>query len=221
MSNTPAAPLRRIITSHSPTDTTGSSVLLLDDSIPLHPILNSTAYITPIFSHLGCPTTSNHATSQGDITAAMKAVQRVVLDNGVNAQITELKPGVLVGMHRTSSVDYNVLIEGSVELIVPSTATPSDSSSDNEGVRTNTTGSKEVIDGGNQTSVTNEQAGTGSNGETRTWVYPGQIVVQRGTMHAWKAGPQGARWITIVISANPVVVGDQPGGKVLHDQDFQ
>ncbi|KAI0756927.1 hypothetical protein C8Q80DRAFT_1131159 [Daedaleopsis nitida] len=40
---------------------------------------------------------------------------------------------------------------------------------------------------------------------------PGDIVVQRGTVHAWKnPGPDWVRWITILIDAEPAVVNGSP-----------
>ena len=37
--------------------------------------------------------------------------------------------------------------------------------------------------------------------------HPGDTVVQRGTIHAWKnPGPGWARWMTILIDAEPAVV---------------
>lgn len=36
---------------------------------------------------------------------------------------------------------------------------------------------------------------------------PGDTVVQRGTIHAWRnPGPEWTRWITVVIDAKPAVV---------------
>ena len=36
---------------------------------------------------------------------------------------------------------------------------------------------------------------------------PGDVVVQRGTVHAWKnPGPEWVRWVTILIDAQPAVV---------------
>ena len=38
---------------------------------------------------------------------------------------------------------------------------------------------------------------------------PGDVVVQRGTVHAWKnPGPEWVRWVTILIDAQPAVVND-------------
>lgn len=52
--------------------------------------------------------------------------------------------------------------------------------------------------------------------EERTLVNAGEVVVQRGTLHAWEAGSEGARWVTVVVAALPVEVG----GRVLEDVDF-
>jgi hypothetical protein len=55
-----------------------------------------------------------------------------------------------------------------------------------------------------------------SGEEERTLVTAGEVVVQRGTLHAWEAGPEGARWVTVVVAALPVEVG----GKPLEEVDF-
>ena len=40
---------------------------------------------------------------------------------------------------------------------------------------------------------------------------PGAVVVMRGTVHAWKnPGPGWARWLTILMDAQPAVVNGQP-----------
>ncbi|PSS37660.1 hypothetical protein PHLCEN_2v484 [Hermanssonia centrifuga] len=40
---------------------------------------------------------------------------------------------------------------------------------------------------------------------------PGSIVIQRGTMHAWRnPGPEWARWVCVLVDADPAVVNGQP-----------
>ncbi len=56
----------------------------------------------------------------------------------------------------------------------------------------------------------------GREGEERTLVKAGEVVVQRGTLHAWEAGEEGARWVTVVVAALPV----QVGGEALEEVDF-
>lgn len=53
-------------------------------------------------------------------------------------------------------------------------------------------------------------------GETRTEVGAGEIVIQRGTLHGWEAGPEGARWCTVVVAALPV----EKDGRVFAEVDF-
>lgn len=102
----------------------------------------------------------------------------MVLPDGVNGQITELKPGVRVGMHRTNSVDYNVMVRGGAWHITPDP--------------------------------------TVEGKEQKEWVGEGDVVVQRGTMHAWQAGAEGARWVCVVVAAKPVVLD----GKELEEIAF-
>lgn len=52
--------------------------------------------------------------------------------------------------------------------------------------------------------------------DNRVLVKAGEVVVQRGTIHAWEAGDEGARWCTVVVSALPV----EAGGKELEEVDF-
>lgn len=88
-------------------------------------------------------------------------------------------------MHRTSSVDYNIMVKGGAWHITP------------------------------DPTVTEAGEG-GRKGEKREWVGVGDVVIQRGTMHAWEAGEEGARWVCVVISAKPVVLD----GKELEDVAF-
>lgn len=63
-------------------------------------------------------------------------------------------------------------------------------------------------------------------GEQRELVRVGDVVVQRGTLHAWEAGDEGARWVCVVVAAEPVRVGGagegegEGEGKVLEEVAF-
>lgn len=85
---------------------------------------------------------------------------------GTNLQSTELPPGALTPMHRTSSLDYNILIEGEVVLIL-------------------------------------------EDGTEKHLKAPGDTVIMKGGLHAWKnpSKDKTVRWITALLSADPVVVG--------------
>ncbi|OCF39438.1 hypothetical protein I317_06762 [Kwoniella heveanensis CBS 569] len=175
---TTVRPLRRIVTSHDPADVDGENVTFHDDAVPLKSVLDGQAHISPLYSSTGIPAHNPHVVTSQHIADAVAAVPGVVFPGGTNCQVTELAPNFKVGMHRTSSIDHNIIVEGSATLIVPD----------------------------------------GKGGERRTVVRAGEVVVQTGTIHAWEAGPEGARWITVVVAANPVEIPDQQ--KKLEDVDF-
>ncbi|GBE77990.1 hypothetical protein SCP_0108720 [Sparassis crispa] len=88
----------------------------------------------------------------------------IVMRSGTNFRYTDLAPGATAAPHRTASLDYNVLIQGKLILIL-------------------------------------------EDGTDRTFETPGDVVVQRGTIHGWKnPGPEWTRWITILVDARPPVV---------------
>lgn len=47
--------------------------------------------------------------------------------------------------------------------------------------------------------------------EQETIVNVGDVVVQRGTLHAWRAGPEGVRFVSVLLDAAPVQSTDQDG----------
>jgi len=89
--------------------------------------------------------------------------------NGTNLRCTDLAPDTETPMHRTVSLDYNILLQG--ELIL-------------------------TLDDGSETHLKN----------------PGDTVITKGSMHAWRNPSQEwARWMCVVIAAEPALVG----GKLL------
>jgi len=88
---------------------------------------------------------------------------------GTNLRSTELEPGAATPMHRTSSLDYNILVSG--ELIL-------------------------ITEDGTETHLKN----------------PGDSVIQRGTMHAWRnpSESQPVRWVSVLIAAKPAIVNGEP-----------
>jgi hypothetical protein len=185
----PFGPQRRILTSHAPNTPAGQSepnVVTHDLSVQGRPVVLPTskdgkadAYIASIWA-----TTSNPAVSAFTLDPSnpdedtATQVKGLVHPDGSHCQVTDLEPFTEVGMHRTSSVDYNIFVKGSATLITP----------------------------------------TGPNGEVQeTEVNVGDVVVQRGTLHAWKVGKDGARWITVLVAAEPVKDGN---GKALEDVDI-
>lgn len=157
-------PVRRILTSHNPEDTNGTSVVVLDDTINLARGASGQGGHSPVYSSVGFPIETAHSTTRDSITNALKQAASIVTPQGTNGRIVEMTPGGKFGMHRTNSVDYDIFLAGSAYLVTPS-----------------------------------------PDGEVRTLCRAGDIVVQRGTLHAWEAGPEGARWFSVVIAAKPVV----------------
>ena len=205
---TPFSPFRRIVTSHTESDTDGSDVLLHDDTYALKPVLGGRAHVGYIFSSLDLPSTSAHHLSADGVKEATDRCAGVVLRGGVNGQITDLPPHQGVGMHRTNSLDYNILLKGSVWLITPTKEASNSATKATTGGRSGSSGSSD----GKQ--IPDEA----KDGEEWTLVKAGDVTVQRGTMHAWKATEEGARWVTVVVDALPVKV--DATGEELKERDF-
>ena len=100
------------------------------------------------------------------------------MPDGSNCRVTDLENGAEVGLHRSSSVDYNIITAGSAYLVLP-----------------------EYNEAGKMT--LRERL-------CRT----GDVVIQRGTLHGWRAGPEGVRWITVILPAQPAMVNGQALGDV-------
>ncbi|KXN90063.1 hypothetical protein AN958_05068 [Leucoagaricus sp. SymC.cos] len=114
----------------------------------------------------GVPVNDNNACDDGAKRVIEDASNfGLVHPFGTNLRSTELGPEAVTPMHRTSSLDYNILVSG--ELIL-------------------------ITEDGTETHLKN----------------PGDTVIQRGTMHAWKnpSGTQPARWISVLVAAKPASV---------------
>ncbi|KXH68043.1 hypothetical protein CSAL01_10376 [Colletotrichum salicis] len=98
----------------------------------------------------------------------------IVLPGGVNVYFLDLAPGFTTPMHRTPSVDYVAVNQGTPMLITPKTAFSAE-------------------DGKADYEETNESL-----------LRPGDVVVQRGAMHAWaNRTDEWVRMIGMVIDAKP------------------
>jgi hypothetical protein len=174
-------PQRRIVTSHGPLqgETQEPPVVVHTDEIAPRAIRtpeNPTgleAWIAPIWTNTH-PAINTYGMERDE---ADEAQGRLVIPGGSNLQVTDLAPNVAVGMHRTPSIDYNIIVKGEATLITPD----------------------------------------GNGGTVETLARPGDVVVQRGTLHAWRAGPEGVRWICVLISAERVKGED---GKELPDVEL-
>ncbi|KAF7310875.1 Cupin-2 domain-containing protein [Mycena chlorophos] len=155
-------PTRRIVTGH---DLDGHANIQHDTELQFQEIPGMPgAFAAPLWVSNGLPTTDNNIDEDG----ALRPVDGIVHRGGTNFRATDLGPGKMTPMHRTNSLDYNILLEGELELIME------------DGSRTHLKA-------------------------------PGDSVVMRGGMHAWRNPSDSVwtRWTTVIIPAEPVVVADR------------
>ncbi|KAL1709089.1 hypothetical protein EV121DRAFT_195630 [Schizophyllum commune] len=163
----------------------------------------------------GLPTNDNNTTEDGaqrplsnDYALGMTHPQ------GASLRSTDLAPGAVTPMHRTSSVDYNILADpappsfptfASISAFpLPSPLLPTSFLPTSTGPRPAVAG--EVIllmDDGSETYLNN----------------PGDTVIQRGAMHAWynPSRDKWARWVSVLMGGAPAVVG----GKELATEAYE
>ncbi|KAJ6509499.1 hypothetical protein C8R47DRAFT_28227 [Mycena vitilis] len=156
--------VRRIVTSHTP-----EGLGTIQDDSALHfediPGMAGARAAALWVTRDGLPTNDNNTSEDG----ADRIVDGIVQPNGTNLRCTDLAPGAATPMHRTTSVDYNILLQGKLIMIT---------------------------DDGSETHLKT----------------PGDTVIQKGTMHAWRnPSTEWARWMCVVLAAEPAVVG----GKIL------
>ena len=139
-------PVRCIVTGH---DAHGRAVVT-DDSL-LEGRMNPTrvSASTVVWTSSGSPIDMDTAEHGRDQTAGLTLVGGSVL------RVVDMLPGGCSPMHRTSSLDYGIVLSGQVEL---------------------------VLDDG-----------------AITVVNPGDIVIQRGTIHAWRNSTETVARIAFVL----------------------
>jgi len=160
----PIPDLRRIVTTHN---NKGIAIVGTDSELSAKAswdaqgIQSATIWVTKD----SIPTDDNNNSEDGaerkidDLTNFT-----LVHPTGTNFRSTELAPGAITAMHRTSSLDYNILVSGELMLIM-------------------------------------------EDGTEKLLKNPGDVVIQKGTMHAWKNPSQGwTRWVTVLIAAEPALV---------------
>ncbi|KZT37395.1 hypothetical protein SISSUDRAFT_1062854 [Sistotremastrum suecicum HHB10207 ss-3] len=153
---------RRIVNTH---DHSGN-VVAQDEPLPFHGISTLPGLESAfVWTTSETPSTDNNKGPEYDGNSVPLPGLRLVSENGTNCRYTDLVPGGYIPRHRTSSVDYNVLLFGTLISILPD-------------------GSETVL-------------------------HPGDVVVQRGTAHAWRnPGPNWARWVSILVHAEPAKAVD-------------
>ncbi|TFK57125.1 hypothetical protein OE88DRAFT_1650721 [Heliocybe sulcata] len=161
--------LRRVVTAH---DAEGNAIVESDVGIPSQPMGDYEGLaVGTVWASAPIPAKDNNLPEDG----AKRYVggNGLVVPNGAGLRYTDLGPGAITPMHRTSSVDYNVLIQGELTLI---------------------------MEDGSETHVKN----------------PGDVVIQKGTNHAWcNPGKNWSRWVTVIIDAEPATVKGEALAEVM------
>lgn len=102
-------PVRRVVTGH---DGTGKAVVVSDESFIGQPNPNGTAVLTTVWTSSGSPVDNDDAADGGQ-----RAVD-LVLPGGSVIRTVDMFPGTTAPMHRTSSLDYGIVLSGRIELIL-------------------------------------------------------------------------------------------------------
>jgi quercetin dioxygenase-like cupin family protein len=100
-------PVRRIVTGH---DAAGKAVIRSDDLLPVEPIPSGDAAFSLIWTTASVPADNNDETD-GRLRDA-----GLTLHQGSVIRIVDMLPGGTSPMHRSSSIDYGIVLSGAVEL---------------------------------------------------------------------------------------------------------
>lgn len=111
-------PLNRYITTH---DNNGKAIFsnTLPEEMPVQPIADgadfSLAYTTSAF-----PARLNNDSDIAEYNTYLTSPPGITISTGTVCRIVDMQPGSLSPMHRTVSLDYGVVLEGEVELVLDS-----------------------------------------------------------------------------------------------------
>ena len=157
-------PVRRVVTGH---DKKGKAVFRDDRRLRTEDMPGGDAAFALIWTTATVPADTNDPTDGRDRDAG------VTLHEGSVIRVVDMLPGGTSPMHRTSSVDYGIVMSGHVEL---------------------------ELDGG-----------------AKTLLGPGDIIVQRGTIHLWRntSDSEICRIVFILIEAKPYVQDGKPLADVM------
>lgn len=158
MNQSMSGPVRRVVTGH---DADGRAVFRDDDRFGLVTVPRGDAAMTVLWT-TDLPADNNDEVDGRDRETGL------TLHGGSVIRVLDLFPGRESPMHRTSSIDYGIVLTGQVEL--------------------------ELDDG------------------VTTQVGPGDVVVQRGTMHLWRnrSDTETCRIAFILVEATAALVDGVP-----------
>jgi len=107
---------RRVVTGH---DERGVSVFASDGPVPVVRAAPDGAFFSEVWSTGAMPAPVGAA--EPDPT--LDALTVPPAPNGTKIRVNEFPPGVVSPMHRTQSVDYGIVLEGSVVLVLDDSET--------------------------------------------------------------------------------------------------
>ncbi len=151
--------VRRVVTGHTPE---GRATIVGDERFTPIPIPSGDADFALLWTSDVLPADNDDDTDGRERPAGL------TLHGGSVIRVVDLLPGCVSPMHRTNSLDYGIVLTGTVEL--------------------------ELDDG------------------EATLLGPGDVVIQRGTMHAWRNPDlqQTARIIFVLTEATARTVDGSP-----------
>ena len=104
---TGSPPVRRIVTGH---DEAGRAVFTADDLLPVTPIPSGDAAFSLIWTTASVPADNNDDSDGRSRDAGL------TLHQGAVIRIVDMLPGGVSPFHRSSSIDYGIVLSGAVEL---------------------------------------------------------------------------------------------------------
>ena len=102
-------PIRRVVTGH---DAAGKAVIIIDDIPPVRGNPCGTSLFSLIWTSDGAPADNDDAADGGQRDVDL------TLPGGSVIRVLDMLPGTTAPMHRTSSLDYGIVISGQIELIL-------------------------------------------------------------------------------------------------------
>lgn len=107
MSAAASPPVRRIVTGHN---AAGRAIIRSDDLLPVEPIPSGDAAFSLVWTTATVPADNNDETDGRTRDAGL------TLHQGSVIRIVDMVPGGISPFHRSSSIDYGIVLSGAVEL---------------------------------------------------------------------------------------------------------
>ena len=112
-------PLSRVITSH---DSTGKAIFsdALPQDAPLQDVLDGAMQFSLMYTSSKFPVAMAADKDIGDYTQFLKTPPGITISTGTVCRVCDYPPYTTTFMHRTVSLDFGVVLEGEIELVLDS-----------------------------------------------------------------------------------------------------